>query len=76
MSTAKPTSNLGRLLRNGDLLVTFGLLGTILLMILPVSPFLLDGFLAISIALSLLILLVILYVKSPSDFTAFPTLLL
>src|SRR5262245_44418927 len=69
-------SNLARLLRNGDLLLTGGLLGTVLLMILPVTPFLLDGLLAVSIALSLLILLVILYVKDPADFTAFPTLLL
>ena len=76
MSAAKPTSNLGRLLRNGDLLVTFGLFGTIQLMILPISPILLDGLLAISIALSLLIMLVILYVKEPADFTGFPTLLL
>jgi len=76
MAAPKPTSNLARLFRNGDLLLTFGLLGTILLMILPVSPFLLDGFLSMSIAISLLILLVILYVKEPADFTAFPTLLL
>jgi flagellar biosynthesis protein FlhA len=76
MSPAKPKSNLARLFRNGDLLLTFGLLGTILLMILPVSPFLLDGFLSISIALSILVLLVILYVREPADFTAFPTLLL
>src|SRR5215510_3713490 len=76
MPTAKPPSNLARLFRNGDLLLTFGLLGTILLMILPVSPFLLDGFLSISIALSVLVLLVILYVKEPADFTGFPTLLL
>ena len=69
-------SNLARLLRNGDLLLTLGLFATVLVMILPVSPFLLDGFLATSIALSLLILLVILYVKEPADFTGFPTLLL
>src|SRR5688572_4394451 len=75
-AAAKPTSNLARLFRNGDLFLTFGLLGTILLMILPVSPFLLDGFLSMSIAVSLLILLVILYVKEPADFTVFPTLLL
>ncbi|MEK7675872.1 MAG: flagellar biosynthesis protein FlhA [Verrucomicrobiota bacterium] len=56
--------------------LTCGLFGTILLMILPVSPFLLDSLLAISIALALLILLVILYVKDPADFTGFPTLLL
>jgi len=76
MATPKPTSPLARILRNGDLFLTFGLLGTILLMILPVSPFLLDGFLSMSIALSLLILLVILYVKEPADFSSFPTLLL
>jgi flagellar biosynthesis protein FlhA len=69
-------SNIGRLLKNGDLLLTGGLFGTLLLMIVPVPPFLLDGFLAISIAISLLILLVILYVKEPADFTGFPTLLL
>jgi flagellar biosynthesis protein FlhA len=73
---APSKSGLARLFRNGDLLFTLGLFGTILLMILPVGPFLLDGFLAISIALSLLILLVILYVKEPHDFTGFPTLLL
>jgi flagellar biosynthesis protein FlhA len=72
----KPRSNLARLFRNGDLLLTLGLLGSVLLMILPVTPFLLDGFLSISIAVSLLVLLVILYVKEPADFSGFPTLLL
>jgi len=67
---------IGAVLKNGDVLLIAGLFGTILLMILPIHPMLLDGFLAISIALSLLILLSILYVKSPADFTAFPTLLL
>lgn len=59
-----------------DLWLTIGLFGTILLLILPVSPFVLDGLLASSIALSLLIALVILYVRDPADFTGFPTLLL
>ncbi len=78
MTPAAPPlrSPVARLFRNGDLLFTIGLFGAILLMILPVGPFLLDGFLSISIALSLLILLVILYVKEPHDFTGFPTLLL
>ncbi len=73
---AAPKSNLARLLANGDLFLTLGLFGTILLMILPVRPFLLDGLLAISIAISLLVLLVILYIREPADFTSFPTLLL
>jgi flagellar biosynthesis protein FlhA len=77
MAQIKPAkSNLSRLFKNGDLILIGGLFGTILLMILPVHPMLLDGFLAISIALSLLILLSILYVKEPAEFTGFPTLLL
>jgi len=76
MPSVPAPSNLARLLKNGDLLLTAALFGTLLLMIVPVAPFILDGLLAISIALSLLILLVILYVKEPADFTGFPTLLL
>ncbi|MGE3310454.1 MAG: flagellar biosynthesis protein FlhA [Limisphaerales bacterium] len=76
MPAAPPPSSLSRLLKNGDLLLTGAVFGTILLMIVPVAPFLLDGLLATSIAISLLILLVILYVKDPADFTGFPTLLL
>src|SRR5579859_208291 len=76
MAQTKSKSNVGRLFRNGDLLLVLGLFGTVLLMILPVHPFFLDGFLAISISLSLLILLAILYVRDPSEFTGFPTLLL
>ena len=67
---------MARLFKNGDIFVIGGLFGTILLMILPVPPLLLDCFLAMSIALSLLILLSILYVKEPAEFTGFPTLLL
>ena len=69
-------SKMGRLFRNGDVFLVMGLFGTVLLMILPVHPFFLDAFLATSIALSLLTLLAILYVKEPAEFTGFPTLLL
>ncbi|MGO8700736.1 MAG: flagellar biosynthesis protein FlhA [Limisphaerales bacterium] len=72
----KKKTNLGRLFKNGDVLLVGGLFVTVLVMILPIYPFLLDAFLATSIALSLLILLSILYVKDPADFTGFPTLLL
>ncbi len=69
-------SNIVGLFKNGDVLLVGALFVTILLMILPIHPLLLDGFLAISIALSLLVLLSILYVKEPADFTSFPTMLL
>ena len=65
-----------KLLRHGDLWLIFGLFGTILLLILPIPPFLLDLLLTVSIGLSLLTLLVILYLRTPAEFTGFPTLLL
>ena len=69
-------SKLGRFFRYGDLWLVVGLLGTVVLLILPIPTFLLDTLLAISIALSLLTMLVILYLREPSDFTGFPALLL
>lgn len=65
-----------KLLRYGDLWLVTALFGTVLLLILPVAPFLLDLLLTLSIALSLLTLLVILYLRTPAEFTGFPTLLL
>jgi flagellar biosynthesis protein FlhA len=73
---ARLSTNLRLLLRHGDLWLIAGLFGTVLLLILPVAPRLLDCLLAVSIALSLLTLLVILYVRTPSEFSSFPTLLL
>lgn len=70
------TANLGKLLRQGDMWLILGVFGTVLLLVLPVPPLLLDLLLTFSIALSLLILLIILYVEQPADFTGFPTLLL
>ena len=59
-----------------DLWLVAGVFGTVMLLILPVPPWLLDILLAVSIATSLLILLVILYLDDPSEFTGFPSLLL
>src|SRR5579871_2943473 len=64
------------LLKHGDLWLIFGLFGTILLLILPIPPFLLDLLLTVSISISLLMMLVILYLRTPAEFTGFPTLLL
>ncbi len=70
------STNLGKLLRQGDMWLILGVFGTVLLLVLPVPPLLLDLLLTFSIAISLLILLIILYVEQPADFTGFPTLLL
>lgn len=73
---SKTRSNIGALLKQGDLWLILGIFGTVLLLIFPVPPLVLDLLLTISIALALLILLVILYVEEPADFSGFPTLLL
>src|SRR5271156_4754080 len=70
------TSKLGRFFHHGDLFLVIGLLGTVLVLILPIPSLLLDTLLAVSIALSLLTILVVLYLREASDFTGFPSLLL
>jgi flagellar biosynthesis protein FlhA len=72
----RANSLVGRLLLRSDLIFAFALFGTVLLLVLPVPPFLLDGLLSLNIGLSLLVLLGILYVKDPPEFSGFPTILL
>ncbi|RAK56622.1 flagellar biosynthesis protein FlhA [Phenylobacterium deserti] len=60
----------------GEVALAVGVVGIVVLLILPVPAFLLDLFLAISITSSVLILMTALMMKRPLDFTAFPTVLL
>lgn len=64
------------LLKRADLIFTGGLFITVLLLIMPIPAIMLDTFLALNIGLSLLVLLAIVYVKDPPEFSSFPTLLL
>ena len=61
---------------NSDLGFVFGLFGAVLLLVLPIHKDLLSILLVFSIAISLLILLTVIYVKDPPEFSVFPTLLL
>ncbi|MGL5955701.1 MAG: flagellar biosynthesis protein FlhA, partial [Brevinema sp.] len=67
---------LDRLSQNSDLFVAFAAIGGILMMIIPIPPLLLDFFLLLNLSLAFLVILSTLYVKKPSDFSAFPTLIL
>ncbi|MEI6106375.1 MAG: flagellar biosynthesis protein FlhA [Opitutae bacterium] len=69
-------NSIALLLKRADLLLAAGLFGTVLMLVVPVPPFLIDALLALSIGLSLLVLLAILYVKDPPEFSGFPTMLL
>ncbi|SVB62422.1 uncharacterized protein METZ01_LOCUS215276, partial [marine metagenome] len=50
--------------------------GVLMCMVLPMRPWMLDIMLALSISVGLLVMLVIIYLRDPSGFTSFPTLLL
>jgi len=58
------------------LLLPFALIAFILMMVLPIPPFLLDLFFTMNIVLSLSILMVSVKTYRPLDFSAFPTVLL
>lgn len=59
-----------------DILIAVLVLAIIFLIIVPLSPGLLDVLLIVNISLSLLILLISLYVKETLEFSTFPTMLL
>ena len=74
--TNKLKSTLSKFSGNSDLGFVFGLFGAVLLLVVPVHKDILSILLVISIAISLLILLTVIYVKDPPEFSVFPTLLL
>src|SRR5688572_20460931 len=72
-----PASNpVAALLKRADLIFTGALFLTVLLLIMPIPALMLDTLLALNLGLSLLVLLAIVYVKEPPEFSSFPTLLL
>lgn len=53
-----------------------GIVGILVILFLPIPPVLIDLGLALSIALSVLILMVALWIQKPLEFSSFPTILL
>jgi flagellar biosynthesis protein FlhA len=69
-------SEIGTILKRGDLALAFGILTILVVLILPLPSVVLDLFLAISITLSILILMTSLFIQAPLEFSSFPTILL
>jgi flagellar biosynthesis protein FlhA len=67
---------IGEGLRRGDMGLAVGVLVILVILILPLPPVLLDMALAVSIILSILILMTALFIHTPLEFSAFPTVLL
>ncbi|HKG00906.1 MAG TPA: flagellar biosynthesis protein FlhA [Xanthobacteraceae bacterium] len=68
--------DIGALFKRGDIALAIGVMTILVVLILPLPPVLLDLFLAISIILSVLILMTSLFIHAPLEFSSFPTVLL
>jgi len=62
--------------KRGDIMLALGVVGILVVLILPMPTWMLDVSLAFSITFSVLILMTALFVSKPLDFNAFPTVLL
>jgi len=60
----------------GEVALALGVIGIIILLILPIPSFMLDALLSLSITSAVLILMTSLLIKKPLEFTAFPSVLL
>ncbi|MBI3295012.1 MAG: flagellar biosynthesis protein FlhA [Deltaproteobacteria bacterium] len=67
---------LNRILKHSDLLIAAGVLGVMVVMILPIPAWLMDLLIVSNLTLSITILLVAVYSGRPLDFSVFPTVLL
>ena len=65
-----------RLQRYRNLIVPIGFIGLLSVIIVPMPPVLMDLLLAANLALGALILLTVIFVEKPLDFSVFPSLLL
>lgn len=61
---------------NADIGISLGVVGILMVMIIPLPTGILDILLAFNITMSILILLLTIYVTRPLDFSVFPSLLL
>jgi len=75
-STATQPSFFERLQAQGDIFTAISLMAFLGIMVVPLPALAMDMFLALSVTMSLLILLVTFYVTNPIQFSIFPTLLL
>jgi flagellar biosynthesis protein FlhA len=61
---------------SGGNFIALGVITVIVMLVVPLPTVLLDALMAFNLTLSLLVLLIVLYSRKPTDFTLFPTVLL
>ncbi|HEY5312516.1 MAG TPA: flagellar biosynthesis protein FlhA [Pirellulales bacterium] len=62
--------------RATDLILPVGFIASVLVIMVPMPPMLMDLFLSINISVAVIMLLTTIYVKTPLEFSIFPSLLL
>ena len=65
-----------QIIRRGNLFFSVGMIGIVFILVLPLPTWMIDALLSLSIAISVLIIMLISNIKRPTDFSVFPTLLL
>jgi flagellar biosynthesis protein FlhA len=70
------TGGLGWLSKRSDMVLALGLVAILMVLILPMPRWLMDMSLALSFTFSVLILMTVLFIQRPLDFSTFPTVLL
>jgi flagellar biosynthesis protein FlhA len=68
--------DMGALAKRSDLFLAIGVMGILVVLVFPLPPLLLDLLLAVSIIISVLILMTSLFIEEPLEFSVFPTVLL
>ncbi len=74
--TSMPVAARAYLKKSSDMIVAGLIIGIVLLIIIPLSPGVLDVFLTMSMTLGLVILLITMFTTEPLQFSVFPALLL
>ncbi|ABC31782.1 Type III secretory pathway, component EscV [Hahella chejuensis KCTC 2396] len=73
---SRGASVLSALSQRNDVVLAIFLVGIIFMMILPMPTMLVDVMIAINMGVSVILLMLALYIKSPLDFSVFPSMLL
>jgi len=85
VTTTPPSANLlanfslariPELLKRSDLALAIGIMAILVVLLLPLPPWLLDISLAFSLSFSILILMTAVFIKKPLEFSSFPAVLL
>ena len=72
----KEATSMSALTRNSDVVMAIGVIGMLVVMVIPIPTFMLDIFLSFNITFSVVVLLVAMYTLKALEFSVFPSLLL